>query len=483
MEGTMLNWLSKQADVSADKIALELENGVTYTFLELKNESSWLAGKLASLGVGKGTHVAILSPNNTEVVFVIHALAYLGAVAVMLNPRLTKLELEAQIVMSDTTLLLTTPNLMQEKALHFPYQKTFTELTLLSDKTVELLTEISLDTPFSMMFTSGTTGVPKAVLHTYGNHLWSAIGSMLNLGLEAQDKWLLTLPIFHIGGFSILMRSVIYGMPVYFLEKYDKEKVYNALMKSNVTIASLVTVMLRDLIEKLENRKLPKTCRTILLGGGSVPNDLLEQVTDKEIPLFQSYGMTETSSQIVTLSKEYALSKLGSAGKALFPGQLKIAEQDEYGVGEIFVKGPMVMGGYYKNRLANQESYLDEWLKTGDIGYLDSDGFLYVVDRRSDLIISGGENIYPSEIENVIGQLVEVSEVAVVAKSDDKWGQVPVAFIVKKENGLNKEKVNDFLKGKLANFKIPNEIYFVESLPRNASNKILRRELAGKVIN
>src|SRR5690625_1879005 len=193
----------------------------------------------------------------------------------------------------------------------------------------DLKDEIHLDDPFTIIDTPGTTGYPKGVVHTYGNHWWSAISSALNLGLHKDDKWLATLPLFHVGGLSILIRSVIYGISIYLFEQYNKDEVHQTLMIKDITIASLVTVMLRDLIELLKDDFYPSSLRCLLLGGGSIPESLLNQVAQKQLPVFQSYGMTETSSQIVTLSYDDALKKLGSAGKPLFPAQLKISDKNE----------------------------------------------------------------------------------------------------------------------------------------------------------
>lgn len=473
----MPHWLTKQAGLSPEKVAIEKIDGRKITFKTLETESKAYARKLATLGIGKNDHVAILSSNTLEAIYTIYAISYVGAVAVMLNTRLTTRELQEQLDMSEAKYLLATEALLGELELVMPVQLTFHQLASLEETSVQLATEICLTDAFTMMFTSGTTGTPKAVMHTYGNHWSSAINSVLNLGLLKNDKWLLTISIFHVGGFAILIRSVIYGITVFLLEKYDRQHVHFAITQKQVTIASLVTLMLRHLMEELGEKELPKTCRAILLGGGGVPDILLPIVKEKQIPLFQSYGMTETSSQIVTLSAENIHTKLGSSGKPLFSADLKIDQPDTDGVGEIFVKGPMVMCGYFKNNFANKRSYSGEWLKTGDLGRLDVDGYLYVIDRRTDLIISGGENVYPSEVENVIGNMQGVDEVAVVGQVDEKWGQIPVAFIVTRDVELTAQVIIDFLKTEVAAFKVPKAIYYLDALPKNATNKVLRRKL------
>lgn len=482
MTDFMPHWLTKQASLAPEKLALQLADGTKYTFNELKLASEVLARKLASLGIERNTKVAILSSNSPELIFVIHALSYLNAVAVMLNTRLTKTELNLQIESSEAKLIITTDELRQEKELTITQQLTIEEVNKYQEMDIDLATEINLTDPFTMMFTSGTTGRPKAVIHTYKNHWWSAVGSMLNLGLQAEDKWLLTLPVFHIGGFSILMRSVIYGMSVYLLEKYHSKDVLHAIKHEQVTIASLVTMMLHQLVDELNDEVFPESCRCILLGGGSVGEQLLEKVATKDIPLFQSYGMTETSSQIATLNVTYAKEKLGSAGKALFPAQIKITEPDDENIGEIVVKGPMVMTGYYNNEHANEENFEAGWFKTGDLGYFDAEGFLFVVDRRTDLIISGGENIYPSEIEQVLMEIPEIDEAVIVGKLDEKWGQVPVAFLVFKNKQITDELIISYAKQHLASFKVPHEIFCIEEIPRNATNKIMRHKLSKSIV-
>ncbi|WP_068672743.1 o-succinylbenzoate--CoA ligase [Oceanobacillus sp. Castelsardo] len=472
------HWLTKQADLAPNQIAIEMEYGETYTFKQLKEASQRFARKLTKLNVGEGTHVGILSGNSIEMIVAIHALSYLGAIGVLLNVRLTRPELEFQLKDANVSILLTSDEYkMSASQIEVSMVKSFTEINVLHEEKIPLKTELDLEEVFTIIYTSGTTGFPKGVLHTYGNHWWSAIGSALNLGLNNEDKWLIPLPIFHVSGLSTSIKSLIYGMPIYVLEKFEVEKVHDAILSKGVTIVSVVTMMVQKLLNKLGEDYYPSTLRCMLLGGGPAPKPLLEKAKEKGIPVFQSYGMTETSSQIVTLSPQDALEKIGSAGKALFPAQLQIDGGNEDSIGEIIVKGPMVTKGYYKNEEANKKSLYNGWLRTGDLGYLDNDGFLYVVDRRKDLIISGGENIYPSEIESVLSGMEQIKEVGVTGLADEIWGQVPIAFIVKQKQDVTASEIFSFLRQRLAKYKIPKEIHFVEELPRNASNKLVRSKL------
>ncbi|WP_407271948.1 o-succinylbenzoate--CoA ligase [Radiobacillus sp. PE A8.2] len=488
MSEVIPHWLNKQAELSPNKIAIELPNGTTLNFQQLKQASQSYAGKLITYGVKRGDHVGIYAQNSLAMVVAIHALSYVGAVVVLLNTRLSAAEIAYQLKDANVTVVLTQPSLMNaaEQSVAITTRNIvvcdFEKIGALSETNGRLQDELALDDLFTIIYTSGTTGAPKGVTHTYGNHFWSAIASALNLGLSDRDKWLLVLPLFHVGGLSIVMKSVVYGMTAYIMGKFDEKTVHHAIMNQGVTMLSVVSVMLVELLDELGDDNYPESFRCMLLGGGPAPKPLLETAKVSRVPVFQTYGMTETSSQIVTLSPSYALDKLGSAGKALLPAQIKIVGSDNKPaaaneVGEIIVKGPMVTNGYYENAQANERALHEGWLSTGDLGYVDEEGFLYIMDRRKDLIISGGENIYPAEIESVLVGLKGIKEAGVVGKVDKRWGQVPVAFIVKKEGHVDRESIIDYCANYLAKYKVPKQIYFVDELPRNAAKKLQRYQL------
>src|SRR5690625_1101668 len=476
MSETIPHWLTKQADLAPNKLALEIDEEISLTFKELYNKSKQIAQKLNNLNINPKDRIAILSTNSLDMLMTIHALSYLDAIVVLLNTRLTSSELNYQIKNSEATLLITTEELCQEKKLETNKVKTFTEIKELKQNVDKPLNEsVNLNDIWTIMYTSGTTGLPKAVGHTYGNHWWSAISSGLNLGIHADDKWLSPLPMNHVCGLSVFIKSIIYGMSVYLLPHYNKERLSNVLHEKEITIASLVTLMLADYLDSLEGQTSPAKLRAILLGGGSVPETLLNKAKDKKIPLFQSYGMTETSSQIATIRPTDNIRKLGSAGKPLMPAEVKVNAKTN-DIGEVLVKGPMVISNYFNNEEATAESFKEGWLKTGDLGYLDEENLLYIVDRRSDLIISVGENIYPTEIESTLLNHNNIKEVAVVKKTDDKFGYVPAAFIVLKNKNY-KPDFSSYLKDSLAKYKQPKEYIFIDELPRTASNKVKRFEL------
>ncbi|MDL4842561.1 o-succinylbenzoate--CoA ligase [Aquibacillus rhizosphaerae] len=484
MVETMQHWLDKQADLSPNRIAIEQPNRESVTFSQLRDKAKSFARKLASQGVKSGNHIAIYATNSIEMITAIHSLSYIGAIAVLLNTRLSNTEVAFQLKDANVSLVLSSENLLEKASLienSGTSVKSFEQINKLAELDTELKREICLEDLCTIIYTSGTTGLPKGVQHSYGNHWWSAISSALNLGLSDNDRWLVALPLFHVGGLSILMKSIIYGMPVYLLEKFDVDQVHHGIVERNVTIVSVVSIMLVRLIEKLGVQTYPKTLRCMLLGGGPASKSLLEQAKSHGIPVFQTYGMTETSSQIATLSPKDALTRLGSAGKALFPAQLKIVNNAQVSpvneIGEIFVKGLMVTSGYLNNDKADKMAFQNGWLATGDLGYLDDEGFLYVMDRRKDLIISGGENIYPAEVESVLDSIQGVAEAGVIGSEDDRWGQIPIAFIVKNKKSLDEKEIVDYCLQHLAKFKVPKRVYFVDALPRNASNKLVRHKL------
>lgn len=480
----MQNLLIKRVHLTPDRPAIKFGER-EYTFQELFDLSYRTAGCLQGKGIFKNQYIGVLLKNNFDTAVILLSLQLLGVKAVILNNLLTPDELSWQLENSKSDFLIT-EEFFFEKVNKVAAKTSIPFVTKenLSDASwsePDIVEEIDLGDVCTIMYTSGTTGHPKGVMQTYGNHWWSAVGSALNLGLQEEDCWLCTVPMFHISGYSILMKCIIYGMKIVLHESFSVQATIEDIHKEKVTIMSVVTTTLSRIMNFLGDEQLPSSFRCMLLGGGPAPLSLLEKCVEKDIPVYQSFGMTETSSQIVTLAPEYSTKKLGSAGKPLFPSQLKIVDGDgqacmAFQSGEIVVKGPNVTIGYLNREEETKRSFKNGWFSTGDIGYLDDEGFLFVQDRRSDLIISGGENIYPAEIEGILTSHPFVSDAGVIGKKDEQWGQVPVAFVVRKDE-IAKEEIIDFCLGKLAKYKVPKIIYFVEQIPRNASKKLLRRKL------
>jgi len=515
----MTHWLDKRAALTPDRIALMDGDGAAVTFRELRERARLAARRLARRGLAQNGMAAVLCGNGLHVPPLLHAVHYLGAVYMPLNIRLAPAEIRFQLLDAGCRLLICDDaNLPLAEAVRglvpdvrivragsllgggpedgggaggsgtcrngAPAASGFAERAETDGGEAALpeTCEIDLEAASTVMYTSGTTGRPKGVVHTFGNHWASAVGSALNLGLDWNDRWLAVLPLFHVGGLSTLMKNVIYGMPVILHDRFDPARANRAIIRHGATIVSVVSQMLTRMLDDLGDGRYPDTLRCVLLGGGPAPRPLLERCREKGVPVFQTYGLTETASQAATLAPEYALAKLGSAGKPLFQTELKIVtdgrEASPGEAGEIAVRGPNVTPGYWNNPEATAAAIRDGWLLTGDIGYVDGDGFLYVLDRRSDLIISGGENVYPAEIEAVLCGHPDIAEAGVCGVPDERWGQVPVAFVRPKPGArLTEDDVKRHCAERLARFKQPVRVHVVPELPRNAAGKLLRREL------
>ncbi|SFG90353.1 2-succinylbenzoyl-CoA synthetase [Sporolactobacillus nakayamae] len=478
----MPQWLSQRARLTPNRIAFETKDE-QLTFNQLLARVRQAASALRSAGIHPSDHVASLQGNTLACAVTVHALMMLGAVMVPLNTRLSVDELAGQIQDSDCRLLITDQKFEQKASQAIGrincaliHTEKWTDCEPSPD---DFDKEIQLGNPCTIIFTSGTTGHPKGVVLTYGNHWWNANASLINLGLSPDDKWLCCVPLFHVSGLSILMKSVIYGMPVYLQKKFYPQGVNQLIMDGGITHISVVASMLQRMMDALGNQNTyPKTLRCILLGGGPVPKSLLQRCLDQEMPIYQTYGMSETASQAVTLPPDYMLEKAGSAGQPLFPLQVRISGATPHEPGEILIKGPTVFSHYLNNPEATREAFNGEWFHSGDIGYLDEDGFLFVLDRRKDLIISGGENVYPAEIESVLNGCAGISRAGVIGIPDTQWGRVPIAFVSLKEgaNFSETELINS-CKEHLASYKVPKRIFTLPSLPENASHKLLRRKL------
>ncbi len=466
----MPEWLRQRAHLTPGRLAL-VTTSERLTFAELNEAVDRRAGSLRRLGVQPGHRVALLLRNGRPFVELVHAVTRVGATLVPLNTRLTPDELAYQIANCQPSVLLHDgPNAAKVRAIAATRVLDVDELP--KGVPHDLVRYVDLDQPHTVVYTSGTTGRPKGALLTFGNHWWSAVGSVLNLGLRDDDRWLAILPLFHVGGLAILLRSVIYGITAVVQDGFDAAAANRAIDEHGVTIVSVVATALQRMLEERGGRPYPAYFRCALLGGGPAPRPLLELAAARRVPVVQTYGLTEAASQVATLAPEDALRKLGSAGRPLFPNELRIAAPDRDGVGEIQVRGPTVTPGY----LDAPARLEDGWLRTGDLGRLDAEGYLYVVDRRDDLIVSGGENVYPAEVEAALLAHPAVREAAVFGASDATWGQRVVAAIVASAP-VEDDALLAFLRTHLAGYKLPRRIIRLGALPRNAAGKVLRAEL------
>ena len=486
------DWVAWRAAATPQRVALEAR-GRRWTFSELDADVTRTARRLAHVGVRTGDRVATLLQNGPEAVLLAHAVPRLGATLVPLNVRLGDAEIAWQAGDVRARLLVAESRTAGAAGAAGAARP---ELTLVSvdadgaarlggaslgsidEADVELLAAHAADDVHTIIYTSGTTGRPKGAMLTFGNHWWSAIGSALNLGVHASDRWLAVLPLFHVGGLSILLRSAIYGITAVVHEAFDEAAVNRAIDDDAITIVSVVAATLTRMLDARRDRPYPATFRCALLGGGPAPRPLLERCAEAGIPVVQTYGLTETASQVATLAPGDAPSRPGSAGRPLYPNELRIGDADASGAGEILVRGPVVMAGYADRPAESARALVDGWLHTGDVGRLE-DGYLYVLDRRDDLIVSGGENVYPAEVEGALLAHASVLEAGVVGAPDPRWGARVVA-VVRLSNAapVTTDQLLAHCRTLLGGFKLPSEIRFTsEPLPRTASGKLRRRAL------
>jgi len=489
------HFLDQRAYLSPDRPAV-LTNDTIWTFSDLRKMALMARDDLVQRGVKPGQTVSLLVGNRPLSMALIHALTYLRAVVVLLNTRLAPRELVDQVNQAQSPWLFYDSQFRDRATEILSGVKAQLGLQAVGLEDLFARSEarssggpsresIDLDDDQALIYTSGTTGRAKGVRLTYKNHWWSAVGSVLNLGLQEQDRWLLCLPLFHVSGLSVLFRSTIYGIPVVLHDQFDPERVHRDLQRHRVTQISVVATQLERMLD-VPGANYPGTLRVVLVGGGPVPGHLLDRALKRGVPVYQTYGLTETASQVVTLSPEYIVRKRGSAGKPLFSAELEIRQGGKvlpFGqVGEILIRGPMVTPGYRIEAGVEGLRLDGGWLRTGDVGHLDEDGFLYVHDRLRDLIISGGENVYPAEIEAVLCEHPQVLDAGVVGTQDPEWGQVPVAFIqVEVGSQLAEAEILAFLRERLAAYKLPKMVYQVDEIPRNAAGKILRRHLVKRL--
>jgi O-succinylbenzoic acid--CoA ligase len=436
------DWLAQRAQSCPERTALIAE-GAEVTYSELEAEANWIARRLAAHGVRRGSTAALTMHPRREQVVLVHALMKVGAALLPLSPRLTDPERSQIVAVVEPMIDLDDPGLLTQTEADLP-----------------MLGEHDTDDICAYVLSSGSTGAPKPIGLTYGNFLWSAMGGAFNIGVDPADRWLCCMPLSHIAGLSIVIRSAIYGTTAVVHDGFEVERVAGSLAEDGITVVSLVTTMLMRLLDAGADLSGP---RAILVGGGPVPESILAEALDRGATVVQTYGLTETCSQVTTLAPEDALRKLGSAGRPLLSSHVRIRD------GEILIQGPTVAPGRYDE---------SGWLHTGDLGYIDEEGFLYVRDRIDDMIVTGGENVVPSEVEETLLRHPAVVEAAVVGREDPEWQQAVTAVVVlAADSEVTPDELRHHCAETLAGYKVPKRVELAAALPRTPSGKLMRRAL------
>ncbi len=477
-------WLAERAARTPGAPALVTDD-VALDFAALDARVGATAAALAAHGVGPGTKVAALLGNGLPLVCALHATDRLGALWVSLNTRLTPRELAFMLADAGAELLLfdaANAETARAAAAEVPVVRPLPVEDLERAATAPPPTATpDPDAPFAILYTSGTTGRPKGAMLSRASVEASARASSQHLGSGKDDTWLACMPLFHVGGLSILVRSAIDGARVVLRPRFDAADASEAIDRFAPSFVSFTATMLQRVLDHRGERPAPDALRCVLLGGGPAPTPLVERARAAGFPVRKTYGLTEACSQVATQLPHAA----PGDGVTPLPGvALRIV--DEAGEprlagepGEILVRGPIVMSGYVNAPDATRETLREGWLHTGDIGRLDAEGRLQMLDRRSDLIVSGGENVYPAEVEAALLEHPAVAEVAVGGVDDADFGRRPVAWWVPQATAPppSEAELGAHCRARLAGYKVPVAFPRCETLPRDGNGKLLRRAL------
>ncbi len=478
-----MNLLASHAARIPDRIAL-IDGGKRWSWSELHEQARAVAALLQNRnGIRTGDVIATLLDNNAAHVILLHAIFLCGATAAPLNTRLAPAERVRQLAHLGPRLLVTGDEaqypgiavLHPDSLIPVDPGDRHEEYQPVADDEGGLC---------SILYTSGSTGEMKAVPHTWANHRASAEGSAVNLGVREDDNWLCVIPLYHIGGFAIVTRSLRYGTSMTLQQASQPLAMAHTMRRENISLLSVVPTVLQRMIEAddaLSGGTLP-SLRAILLGGASASPALWAEVLARDLPVLGTYGLTETCSQVVTASPRSWRSMAGSAGRPIGGAELRILDEGGGRLpsgtpGEIAVHGAMVTEGYLRNDILTAGRFREGWFHTGDIGTIDARGLLRVLGRRDDMIVTGGENVYPSEIEDVLIRHPGVREAAVTGIEDRAWGARIAAVLVLRTAVADAE-LDAWCRVALAGYKIPRKWIRVDALPRTASGKIIRSEVS-----
>lgn len=469
-----------------------------YSYKAFNERVNRLANALLQMGVSKGDKVAYLLPNCSEFAEISFALSKIGALSVPLNFRLKEEELQYIIDNSDSSFFFFSaqfrelvdkiiPRLRKvKKYLQVGGTQEYEE-TLAKASPGEPPIEVLEDDEHSIMYTSGTTGFPKGVVHTHKSRIWNSLNMLVDTGLRPTDIFAIITPLFHIAaGHTMLFSTIFIGGTVVILPTFSLPEFFATIAQEKITAFFAVPTMFQRMLDHPQFSAYDLSSVRLLFTGGAVTPPELKERIRKSFPgatLDDLMGLTEGGPLTTFLPHRDALRKPGSVGRAHFSQMVRVVNEkgedvrgDE--VGEIIVKGPAVMKEYYKNPEATAKALRDGWLYTGDLARVDEEGYQYLAVRRADLIISGGENIYPAEVERVLLLHPKVQEAAVIGVKDKEWGERVMAIVVLKPGEkAQEEEIIDFCKERLAGYKRPRQVAFVEELPKNQLGKVLYKEL------
>lgn len=496
------DWLAKRAELSPDKVALvDTATGRRWTYAQFNERASRFARFIRDeWGIGNSERIAILAPNSSDYFEILYGCAKAAVILVCLNWRLALPELEFIVNDASPRALVYDPE-FAEAAYALAQRTSIRMLMRLGESAPEgewayeqALTQASgqpftmpprsLDEVWHLLYTAGTTGRPKGVLQTFGMVFYNAVNIAIAIDLTSQDVTLNALPTFHTGGLNLYANPTFHVGGTAIIQRSFNPAETLRLLAEEATAFFGVPAMYLFMSQHPDFKKYDLSrVRSWACGGAPMPVHLLQWYAERGILIQQGFGMTETGPTVFLIDREHALKKAGSVGKPQMHVAVRIVDRRGRDVppgqmGELLIKGPGVTPGYWQLPSMTAEAIEDGWLHSGDVARVDEDGYYYIVDRWKDMFISGGENVYPAEVENVLYQMEEIVEVAVIGVSDPKWGEVGKAIVVLKPGAvLTEEQVIQFCQGKIARYKIPKSVVFVDQLPRNPAGKVLKTEL------
>lgn len=498
-------FLTKRAHLSPTLEGyIDTETGERLSYPQLNARSNRTANMLRKLGVKKGDRVALLLMNSKEFVESFFAIAKIGAIVVPLNWRLVADELAFILKDSGATVLLFGAEFSENVGKLHAGGAEMTDIATWiylgaaenkpdyaqdygalheSASDAEPEPEAEGDDLLYIMYTSGTTGLPKGAVHTHRTAIWACLTIGATSEQRYRDKYLIALPLYHVGALTPLTRAVHGGQTCYVMRSFDPTATWRLIDEENIDTMLAVPAMLGFMLQVPELDLYDSSAlRWCMSGAAPVPVTLIEAYAKMNIEIHQVYGLTESCGPACLTLPEDAVERAGSTGKAFFHTDVRVVDNDGNDVppgepGEVIIRGQHIMKEYWNRPEATAETIRDGWLYSGDVATMDKDGFIYIQDRTKDMIISGGENVYPAEIENVILSHPSVVEVAVIGQDSAKWGESPLAVVVRKDDSLSAQDILNHCQGKLAAFKMPKYVEFIDQIPRNPTGKILKRVL------
>ena len=479
-------WIRDRARLTPDRAAIVFgERSATYA--ELEGASAGLAGELAERGLAKGDRVAVLADNSPEYAALLFACARVGLIMTPLNWRLSAHELAFQLDHSTAGLLVVSKDRMDQATDALRVATDYPPIRPMEDPPQaagDVQTDVRDDDPLLLCYTSGTSGRPKGALLTHANCFWTNLSIDHLMDVTTFDVVLQVLPQFHVGGWNVQPLLAWWkGATVVLERSFDPGRALSLIESQRVTTMMGVPATYLFMAEHPAFATTDlSSLRMAVVGGAPMPEGLIRTWTDRGVALVQGYGLTEAAPNVLGLAPEYVADKIGFAGKA-YP-HVEVALADEAGgllsgpaIGELLVRGPNVFAGYWQDPDATAEAMRGGWLHTGDLAERDADGFYRIRDRLKDMYISGGENVYPAEVESVLADHPAVIEAAVLGIPDERWGETGLAVVATRAP-VDPDELIRFCRERLAGFKVPRQIRFVERLPRSGMNKVLKREIA-----